>query len=141
MKTQSRLKAIFLSYGATVVRSISQLVLTALYIERLGLEGYGFYQYVYSIASCAMILDFGISSVVNKYYIEFKEKGKRKEMENALFYCLCISLLAVVMIAAFGAIALFNVEEIFGAMSAQKVALTRQLFVFIIFSIAFDNIL
>ena len=132
MKTQSRLKAIVISYAATVVRSISQIILTSLYIEKLGLDGYGFYQYVYSIASCAIILDFGISSVVNKYYIEFKEKGKRKEIENALFYCLCISLLAVMLIAAFGAIVLFNVEEIFGAMSVQKASLTQQLFAFIV---------
>ena len=132
MKTQSRLKGIILSYGVTAVRSISQLLLTSLYINKLGVDGYGFYQYIYSIASCAIILDFGISSVVNKYYIEFKEKGKRKEMENALFYCLLISFFAVVLIAAFGAVALFNINGIFGEMSVQKADLARRLFVFII---------
>ena len=74
MAKQSRTKGIIISYIVTAFRAFSQFFLTSVYLKKLGFEDYGFYQYVYSIASYAIILDFGISSVVNKFTIEFREK-------------------------------------------------------------------
>ena len=132
MKTQSRLKGIFLSYGVTAARSITQLLLTSLYIKKLGLDGYGFYQYIYSIASCAIIFDFGISSVVNKYYIEYREQGKQREMENSLFYCLLLSVAGVLLILGLGSVAFFGAGAIFDTASPDQTLLAKKLLVFIV---------
>ena len=74
-----------LSYITTVIRTASRLLLTPLYLRMLGAEEYGFYTYVFSIAVYATILDFGISSVINKFGIEYREKNDKAGEENVMF--------------------------------------------------------
>ena len=132
MKTQSRLSGILLSYGVTVIRVLSQLLLTSLYIQKLGIEGFGFYQYIYSIASFAIILDFGISAVVNKFYLEYRRKGEVKKAENLLFYCLMLSLFAVLIIFAFGAFVYSHPNTVFGELSIERQGIAKSLILYII---------
>ena len=75
MKRQSRVKGIAISYVSTAVRTLSKLFLTPIYLRVLGLDDYGFYQYIFSIASYVTILDFGITSVINTFSIKYREEG------------------------------------------------------------------
>ena len=92
---QSRSKGIVLSYCVTVIRALAQFLLTSLYVKSMGLTDYGFYQYIYSIASYAIILDFGISSVVNKNVVEKISAGDRNGVENVLYYCAMLTIVIV----------------------------------------------
>lgn len=132
MARQSRTKGIIISYCVTAFRAFSQFFLTSVYLKRLGFENYGFYQYVYSIASYAIILDFGISAVVNKFTIEFREKKDDKGVQNALFLCLMMTLCAVVVIALVGLVIVGFASHIFGELSNEKLVLARRLLVIII---------
>lgn len=132
MKSQSRTKGVLISYATTIIRTLSRLILTPLYLKVLGVEEYGFYQYVFSIASYATILDFGISSVVNKFSIEKKEKGDSKGVENVMFYALVFSGVAALAIVVMGIIISAGAPVIFGDSIAGRVDLTRQLLAFII---------
>ena len=132
MGKQSRTKGIIISYAVTAFRAISQFFLTHIYLERLGFDDYGFYQYVYSIASYAIILDFGISSVVNKFTIEYREKGDKQGVENALFLTLMMTFVAVFVIGFAGLVIVGFAPYIFGKLTADQLVLARKLLIIII---------
>lgn len=132
MKRQSRVKGIAISYVSTAVRTLSKLFLTPIYLRVLGLDDYGFYQYIFSIASYVTILDFGITSVINTFSIKYKEEGNRKGVENVMFYTLIFSCLAALIIAAFGAVIIIGAPTVFGSPIDGRVGLTRKLLVLMI---------
>ena len=132
MKRQSRVKGIAISYVSTAVRTLSKLFLTPIYLRVLGLDDYGFYQYLFSIASYVTILDFGITSVINTFSIKYREEGNEDGVENVMFYTLVFSCLAAVVIAAFGAVLIIGAPAVFGAPVEGRVGLTRKLLVLMI---------
>lgn len=127
MKKQSRVTGIAISYITTIVRTLSRLILTPLYLRVLGVEEYGFYQYVFSVACYATILDFGISSVVNKFSIEYREKGNQKGVENVMFYALMVTLGAATLIILVGIAIAAGAPMIFGETVVERLTLTRQM--------------
>lgn len=132
MKKQSRVTGVAISYITTIVRTLSKLLLTPIYLKVLGLDDYGFYQYVFSVASYAAILDFGISSVVNTFSIKHREKGDVKGVENVMFYALMFSVGATVLIVIGGFAVIIGAPAIFGEAVAHRIVLTRQLLIIII---------
>ena len=132
MKRQSRVKGIAISYISTAVRTLSKLFLTPIYLRVLGLDDYGFYQYIFSIASYVTILDFGITSVINTFSIKYKEDGNKEGVENVMFYTLVFSCLAALVIAAFGAVIIIGAPTVFGSSIDGRVGLTRKLLILMI---------
>ena len=132
MKNESRAKGVMLSYITTAVRTVSRLLLTPLYLRFLGVEEYGFYQYVFSIAVYATILDFGISSVINKFGIECRERNDKAGEENVMFYTLVFAAGAVCLIGLMGLVVGIAAPTIFGETVVNRLALTRWLLVFMI---------
>lgn len=132
MKHESRAKGVMLSYITTIIRTVTRLLLTPLYLHFLGVDDYGFYQYVFSIASYAAILDFGISSVINKFGIEYREKKDKAGEENVMFYTLVFAAGAVCLIGLLGLIVGIAAPAIFGEAVANRLALTRWLLVFMV---------
>lgn len=132
MRKQSRAKGIAISYVSTAVRTLSKVLMTPLYLYALGLDLYGYYQYIFSIASYVTILDFGISSVINTFSIKYKEKGDQDGVENVMFYTLVFSVLAALVIAIFGLVIIVGAPIIFGAQVEGRIGLTRILLVLMI---------
>ncbi len=131
MNKQSRVKGIAISYLSAAVRSVSKLVMTPLYLKILGMDDYGFYQYVFSVACYAIILDFGISSVVNMFSIRHREKGDQEGVENVMFYALMFCIGSALLIALGCAVITIWAPEVFGDAVAGRIPLTRQLLVLI----------
>lgn len=137
MKTQSRVIGIGITYLTTIVRTLSKLVLTPLYLRILGLDDYGFYQYVFSVASYATILDFGISSVVNTFAIKNREEGNKEGEENVLFYAFVFSLGAALLIVLCGLVITIGAPFIFGKAVQQRLTVARIMLVIIITELIF----
>lgn len=132
MNQQSRVKGIVISYVSTVVRTLSKLFLTPIYLKAFGLDDYGFYQYVFSIANYVVILDFGITSVINTFSIKYKEANDNDGVENVMFYTFVFSVFAALLIAVFGVAIMINATVIFGAAIDGRIVLTRKLLVLMI---------
>lgn len=132
MKQQSRVKGIAISYIVTVARTLSKLLLTPIYLRILGLDDYGLYQYVFSIASYVTILDFGIALVINAFSIKYREVGDKKGVENVMFYTLAFTTAAVFVVAVFGTILIAFTPAVFGSAITGKEKLARQLLVLMI---------
>lgn len=137
MAKQSRVKGVAISYVTTVVRTLSKLLLTPLYLKVLGMNEYGFYEYVFSVACYATILDFGISSVVNTFAISKREKGDSEGVENVMFYALMFSVFAALVIAAAGAVISIGAPVVFGDKILGRVALTRKLLLLMVAELIF----
>ncbi len=95
---RERIKGIVISYGVTIVNLLANLLLVPRYLKVFGVDLYGLYQYVYSIAQYAVILDFGISSVMTKFIREFDLRKDEDAKENVAFYGLIIILVAFFLI-------------------------------------------
>ncbi|MBQ6670253.1 MAG: polysaccharide biosynthesis protein [Firmicutes bacterium] len=132
IKSQSRITGVIISYISTAIRALSKLLITPIYIRILGLDDYGFYQYIFSIASYVMILDFGISSVINSFSIKCREKGDNDGVENVMFYTLVFSCVAALVIVVFGIAIFAGAPIIFGDTINGRVGLTRKLLVLMI---------
>ena len=132
MNKESRTKGVIVAYIATAARTLSRLLLTPLCIRILGLDEYGFYQYIFSVATYAMVLDFGISSVVNKFTIEYREKGNDKGVENVLFYTLLFSIVSAFIIIIIGCAVSANAVTIFGDAASGRLSLVRWLLLLMI---------
>lgn len=148
MKKQSRVKGIAISYITTIVRTLSKFLLTPLYLKILGFDDYGFYQYVFSIASYATILDFGISSVVNTFSIRYREKGDTDGVENVLFYALMFSAFSAIVLLLGGMALIIWAPQIFGEVVDNRLFLTRELLgiitielIFLMFQHYFEGII
>lgn len=131
MLGQSRNKGIAISYLITVVRALSKILLIPLYLKLLGEADYGFYQYIFSVASYAVILDFGISSVVNTFSIKKREQGDTKGVENVMFYALMFSIFSSVVLLIGGLALIVFAPQIFGATVANRIALTNKMLILI----------
>ena len=137
MKTQSRVLGVGISYLTTIVRTLSKLFLTPLYIKLLGLDDYGLYNYIFSVASYATILDFGISSVVNTFAIKNKEEGNNEGVENVMFFAFVFSLCAAVLIVIVGAVVTVGAPIIFGEEVQKRLGVARIMLVIIITELIF----
>jgi len=107
-----RLKGVAISYCVTAVNLLANLLLVPLYLKRFGIDLYGLYQYIYSIAQYAVILDFGISSVMTKFIKEFDLRKDEKSKENIAFYSLIIVLIAFSLILIATVVVGFNMNEL-----------------------------
>lgn len=122
---QSRRKGILISYMVLVLKTLFRFLLTYLYLRILGAEEYGFYQYIYAIASYATILDFGVSSVINKFGIEYKQKGDLNGYKNILFYCISITAVASIVIVIMALVISHNIINVYGSMSSSHLVLAK----------------
>ena len=132
MKRQSRVKGIAISYVSIAVRTLLKLFLIPIYLRVLGLDDYGFYQYIFSVACYVTVLDFGITLVINTFAIKYKEEGNRKGVENVMFYTLVFTCLLALVIAVFGAVITIEAPTVFGATINGRVELARKLLVIMI---------
>lgn len=95
---ENRTKGIVLSYCITVVTFVSNIILVPIYLNAFGADLYGLYQYIYSIAQYAVILDFGIATVMTKFIGEFSFRKDEKAKENIASYGLIIVCGALLII-------------------------------------------
>ena len=104
IKNQSKLTAMFISYAATGMTMVANIILKPFYIAHFGLDGYGLYTYIYAIAQYAIVMDLGISTVMTKYITEYRSKKDKIGEKNFAFHCLLIVIGAVTILSVMGII-------------------------------------
>lgn len=128
-KKQSRNLGIIVSYLVTVLGSIINFLMIPVYLKNCGFEGYGFFQYIYSIASFATILDFGVGNVLCRYITEYKESGNEIEKENVVCYGFFFVVLLALVVVAVAFFVFPNIELVFGKMMPEKISLAQTLLI------------
>lgn len=93
----SKKGSIILSYISLAVHSASNIILTPLYLKYLGMDQYGLYQMIYTVASYILILDFGIKVAMVRYISKYHASNDYESERNFSAHCL-ITVTAIVII-------------------------------------------
>lgn len=132
MKKESKKVGVALSYLTVIATAAMNFVLIPFYLRVLGSDAYGLYEYVYSLAAYAAILDFGIANVMIRYITAYRLKGDKKSEENFAAHALVITGLAMLFIAAIGIVLYLNIEKVIINRNANEMMIARGIFVFMI---------
>ena len=131
MPKKSSVKAgVLLSYGTVILTAITNMVLIPFYIRTLGSDAYGLYEYVYSLASYATIIDFGISNVMIRYITEYKVKKDSKSEENFAAHILILTIISALFILDIGIVMFLNLNKMIVNRSPNEMKIARGIFFF-----------
>ena len=125
---KSKKMAIALSYIGVLAQTLSTIILTRLYLRRLGADTYGLYQMIYSVAQYILILDLGISTTMIRFIAEFDTKKDTARKENFAFHFLLIVISLCVIIAGVGLAVNANIENIYRTLTPEEYSLAHQMF-------------
>lgn len=136
LTSKSKKAAVALSYLSLIVQTVSTMVLTRFYLDRLGADTYGLYQMIYSVAQYILILDLGIATVMTRYIPEYEANNDHKRAENfAAHFAVIVSVL-VTAVAAIGITVNCQIENIYQNLTAQEYEVSHQLFTVMIVQLA-----
>lgn len=135
LKVTSKKAAIIISYLMVLMNTISNLVLTPLYLKYLGLEQYGLYQMIYAIAHYILILDFGVGTTMVRYISTYHAKGDYETEKNFSAHCLGIVIFIDVLIVIAGLIINKYLLKIYPTITVNEAPLAHTIFMIMIVTI------
>lgn len=125
---KSKKLAIIVSYALICTNVLSNLILTPIYLNYLGTDGYGFYQMIYAVASYILILDLGIGTTMVRFISIYKEKKDKKGEEVFAFYSAVLVAIVSVFIIIVGLIVNCNLEHIYKTLTINEFELGHRMF-------------
>lgn len=137
LSTRSKKSAFFLTYLLIAAQALSSMVLTRVYLNKLGAEAYGLYQMVYAVAQYILILDLGISAVMIRYLSEFEARDDAEKAENFAFHFGLVVAALAGIIVLIGAVVNRNLENIYRALTPEEYALSHRIFRVMILQLVF----
>jgi len=136
IETGSKKSAIIIAYVSIFVNVLSNLILTPYYLKYLGINDYGLYQTIFSVAQYLLILDLGIGTVLTKYITKFRLNNSKKEEENFAFHIAMIVILITIIIVVAGIVIGNNLGSIFNRLSPEELVTGKMLLYWMIFQVA-----
>lgn len=133
---KSRKVAIIISYLVILVNTFSNLILTPLYLRFLGMEQYGLYQMVYSVAHYLLILDFGISTTMVRYISGYHMKNDYDSEQNFSAHCLTIVIILITAVIGIGVAVNTHLEGIYPSITLNEAPIAHSSFILMIAAIA-----
>lgn len=133
---KSKKFAIIISYIMILANTLSNLLLTPLYLHFLGIEMYGLYQMVYSVAHYILILDFGISTAMVRYISIYHAKNDYKSEQNFSAHCVGIVSVIVILIAIIGLVVDSFLLKIYPSITASEAPVAHTIFAIMVVTIS-----
>lgn len=130
-----RKAGVILSYLTMAINVISGIIYVPFLLSTIGQEEYGLYQLLGGMAAYASIFDLGLSNTVTRFYIQYKQLGDRKQLENLLsisrmiFWGLNLICLGVFLVIY------FNLQNVFPKLETSQLADGKIIFLLLIVSI------
>ena len=123
----SKKLAVIISYISLIIHTLSNLVLTPLYLNYLGLDQYGLYQMIYAIASYILILDTGINTAMVRYISKYHATNDYESEKNFAAHCLITVVTIVVLMTVAGLIMNAFLLDIYPTITAEEASVAHQL--------------
>ena len=132
---KSKKIAIIISYISLSVNTLNNIILTPIYIKYLGLEQYGLYQMIYTIASYILVLDFGINTTMIRYISKFHVNNDYESEKDFSAHCLfLVGIISVAVVIVGGIINAFLLK-IFPTITSDESQIAHKLFLLMLFVI------
>lgn len=139
MKNESRFTskkmAIIISYMMVLMNTVSNLVLTPVYLKYFGIEMYGLYQMVYAVAHYILILDFGIGTTMVRYISGYHANNDYEAEKNFSAHVLGIVVVIDILIFLTGAIINAQLLNIYPTIEANEAEIAHSIFSIMIITI------
>ena len=129
MKASSKKLAIIISYLYLFINTVSQIVLTPFYLTRLGVDEYGLYQMIYSVAQYILIIDCGISTTMIRYISEFRAQKDKKKEQGFGFLIFIFVLIVLCIILLVGLVVRENLSSVYTTLTASELELSKGIFI------------
>ena len=123
----SKKLAVVITYISLVIHTLSNLVLTPLYLNYLGLDQYGLYQMIYTVASYILILDLGIKTAMVRYISKYHAENDYESEKNFSAHCLITLVFIVVLMLLIGLIINMFLLKIYPTITAEEADVAHQL--------------
>ena len=123
----SKKLAVVITYISLIVHTLSNLVLTPLYLNYLGLDQYGLYQMIYTVASYILILDFGIKTAMVRYISKYHAVSDYESEKNFSAHCLITVVTIIVLMVSAGLIMNAFLLDIYPTITAEEADVAHQL--------------
>lgn len=138
METNEKKMGVVLSYVIIVINLVVGFIYVPLLLHFLGDAQYGLYQLIGSLIAYMVLMDFGLSGTIVRYYSRYiawkDEKGKENVLAISSIIYVVLTLVAVVI----GMLIYRNIDVIFGEkLSTSEIDLAKQMFILLIINIAF----
>ncbi len=137
---QSKKLGIAISYLMILANALSSIILVPVYLKYLGLEGYGFYQMIYAIASYILILDFGIGTTMVRFISEFQAQRKHESVENFASHAALFVLGICVVIFTVGLVISTQLGNIYQSLDSEQILLGQKMFIPMLFVLSLTMI-
>ncbi len=135
MKTKwisSKKAGVVLSYLMILLNTAVSVLLIPFYLRFLGIDGYGFYQMIWSLAGYVLILDFGIGTTMVRFLVEYKEKKDERGAQNfTAHWAVPVGLICVLIVVA-GLIIRNCLGRIYTGLTADKILLGQRMLLLMI---------
>ena len=137
MKGKQLKAGVLLSYGSTVIKTITTLVYVPIILRILGQSEYGLYQLIYSTVSYLSLLSFGLTSSYIRFFAKEESDSGDKGIArlNGLFM-IVMCIIAIIACVA-GIILSFNIDLIFKkSLSTDELAKAKILMFIAVINVA-----
>ena len=132
----SKKLAVFFSYSSIILNAVATIVLTGLYIDKLGRDSYGLYQMIYAVSHYILIIDLGIGATMNRYVTEFLERKDQARNENFAFHMLVLLAVIGALIFIVGWRINAHLTVIYPKLTPDEIPLARHMFFVMVVQIA-----
>lgn len=133
---KSKKAAIIISYLMILANTLSNLLLTSVYLKYLGVEMYGLYQMVYSVANYILIIDFGISTTMVRYISTYHAQKDYESEKNFIAHCLGIVAVIIAAVVIIGIVVNGALTDIYPSITAEEAPVAHAIFSIMVFTIA-----
>lgn len=133
MAVSERKAGALLSYVSLVVNAIGSFLYVPILIGALGASQYGVYQLIGSIIAYLSVMDMGLSTTLNRFYVRTGVLGDREDTENLLSHAAIVYGILTVLAVVVGVIVYILLDPLFGSsFTAKELDLAHQMMLLVI---------
>lgn len=133
MAVSERKAGALLSYISLAINAIGSFLYVPILIGALGTSQYGVYQLIGSIIAYLSVMDMGLSTTLNRFYVRTGVLGRQKDRENLLSHAAIIYGVLTVLAVVAGFVFYALLEPLFGgSFTPGEFELARQMMVLVI---------
>lgn len=126
-----------LSYVSMGINSVIGFIYIPILLMFLSKEQYGLYQLVASMIGYLMIMDFGLSNTITRYYSQYMVKNDEIKKQNLLATTSILYSLISLLIVLIGAIGLHYLLPLYiHTLSSNELVTAKQIFIIMLINIA-----
>lgn len=135
MKNERKI-GIIISYFNILLHTIIGFIYVPVLLYYVGKNEFGIYQLIGSFIAYFSIMDFGLSTIVTRFYSKYRTLNDNIGMENIIAISFRAYLIIALILIMLGFLCYFNFEYIFAySMSQAELSISKELFLILLFNI------